>query len=104
GSLFAFSLPLGIENTEADRPWFAGEQVLLLAARDNCRHGLEAVLRTWGLRVNARRHPSELDEDTLDEATVLIIWGDKTDWQPEDEDRLLDQSSWVIDCGMLGPA
>jgi len=104
GSLFAFSLPLGIENTEADRPWFAGEQVLLLAARDNCRHGLEAVLRTWGLRVTARRHPSELDEDTLDEATVLIIWGDKTDWQPEDEDRLLDQSSWVIDCGMLGPA
>lgn len=104
GSLFAFTLEPGIDAGENDRPWFAGEQVLLLAARDNCRHHLEAVLRTWGLRVHARRHPSELDADMLDEATVLIIWGNKADWQPQDEDRLLDQSSWVIDCGMLGPS
>ncbi|MBO1014512.1 response regulator [Achromobacter sp. SD115] len=104
GSLFAFTLQPGIDASENDRPWFAGEQVLLLAARDNCRHHLETVLRTWGLRVHARRHPSELDADALNEATVLIIWGNKADWHPQDEDRLLDQSSWVIDCGMLGPA
>lgn len=103
GSLFAFTLPLGAQAGQAARPWFAGEQVILLAARDSCRHRLEVALRSWGLRVAASRHPSELNEDILEEATTLIIWGDKQGWQPHDESRLLDQSSWVIDCGMLGP-
>ncbi len=103
GSLFSFSLPLGAHASQPDRPWFSGEQVLLLAARDSCRQRLEMDLRSWGLRVDAHCHPSELTEDILAEATTLIIWGDKQDWQPHDESRLLDQSSWVIDCSMLGP-
>ncbi|MGS1008800.1 ATP-binding protein [Achromobacter anxifer] len=103
GSLFAFTLPLGVHSSQPDRPWFSNEQVLLLAARDSCRQRLEMELRSWGLRVDASRHPSELNQDTLEEATALIIWGDKQDWRPHDESRLLDQSSWVIDCGMLGP-
>jgi len=103
GSLFAFSLPLGARTGPTDRPWFSGEQVLLLAARDSCRHRLETELRAWGLRVGAYSRPSELSEDILEEATALIIWGDRQAWRPHDEGRLLDQSSWVIDCSMLGP-
>lgn len=103
GSLFAFTLSLSAHTDPTDRPWFSGEQVLLLATRDSCRHRLEAELRTWGLRVGAYSHPSELSEDILEEATALIIWGDKQAWRPHDEGRLLDQSSWVIDCSTLGP-
>lgn len=103
GCLFAFTLPLGIQAEDVDRPWFAGESVLLLAAREDCRRRLEATLRTWGLRVGAYGHPSELDADLLDEATALIVWGDKTDWRSLDEDRMLEQSSWMIDCSPLGP-
>ncbi len=104
GSVFLISLPLTYEVGQADRPTFDGEQVLLLATTAHWQHYLKGVLLSWGLHVDVCQHPAQLSEAALASADALVMWGDRTTWHPDDELRLVEASSWVIDCRSEGPS
>jgi two-component system capsular synthesis sensor histidine kinase RcsC len=106
GSIFTVQVPLG--HCEAapgpDRPRFAGERVLFLAESDAWHAYALPALEAWGLRVQAYRHPAQLDPETLEEADALIVCGERGTWHADDERELLEASSWMIDCSTEGPA
>lgn len=103
GSLFHFALSLEPGFAPAERPEFGGERILLLAALPEQRDYLDRVLRGWGLQVSTYQHPTQLDEQTLSTADALVLWGERMTWCAEDENRLVEQSAWVIDCSTEGP-
>jgi two-component system capsular synthesis sensor histidine kinase RcsC len=103
GSLFLFALSLEPGLAPAERPQFGGERVLLLAAMPEQRTYMDGVLRSWGLQVSAYQHPTQLDEETLAAADALVLWGERMTWCAEDENRLVEESAWVIDCSAEGP-
>ncbi|SDL15175.1 two-component system, NarL family, capsular synthesis sensor histidine kinase RcsC [Pseudomonas delhiensis] len=103
GSLFRFGLPLEPGLAPAELPAFDGERVALLAAMPEQRAYLERVLRAWGLQVGGYQHPVQLDEQALTLADALVLWGDRMTWCAADENRLVEQAAWVIDCSAEGP-
>ncbi|WP_137823797.1 ATP-binding protein [Pseudomonas sp. D(2018)] len=103
GSLFRFSLPLEPGLAPGECPVFDGERVLLLAAMPEQRAYLERVLLTWGLQLKGYQHPAQLDEGSLATADALVLWGERMTWCAEDENRLVEQAAWVIDCSAEGP-
>ncbi len=104
GSVFLLSLPLTREGSQADNPVFDDEQVLLLAAMAHWQNYLKRVLLSWGVRVEVYQHPAQLSEATLASADALVMWGDRMTWYSNDELRLVEESSWVIDCHPDGPS
>jgi len=104
GSRFTLRLPLGAATGQPDRPQFAQQPVLLVAAATNWRDYLTAALQGWGLQVRAYGHPAQLQAQQLEDAAALILWGSRQTWHPDDENRLVEESSWVIDCNEDGPA
>ncbi|WP_158645257.1 ATP-binding protein [Serratia fonticola] len=103
GSVFQLSLPLSQEAGQVDSPLFNGEQVCLLASMPECRAYLSRVLTAWGLEVDAYQHPAQIDDTALSSLQTLVLWGDKTTWHPDDENRLVEEASRVIDCSNEGP-
>ncbi|WAB90268.1 ATP-binding protein [Pseudomonas citronellolis] len=103
GSVFRISLPLGVGIGPAQKPAFEGERVLVLAALPSDQAYLRGVLQGWGLRVDTYQHPAQLTEASLAAADALVLWGERLAWHPSDEARLLEESSWVIDCRIDGP-
>ncbi|SDR55848.1 ATP-binding protein [Paraburkholderia tuberum] len=106
GSLFTVRVPLGDCHGEPglDMPHFEGEQVLFVAAADTWHAYAVPALEAWGLKVQAYRHPAQLDLETLEEADTLIVCGEHDTWHADDVRRLLEASSWMIDCSAEGPA
>ncbi|MFL9966092.1 ATP-binding protein [Paraburkholderia sediminicola] len=106
GSIFTVRVPLGDREAAAgsDRPHFSGELVLFVADADAWHAYASAALEAWGLRVQAYRHPAQLDPETLEEADTLILCGERGTWHADDERDLLEESSWTIDCSTEGPA
>nr|BFD40941.1 hypothetical protein FFPRI1PSEUD_24400 [Pseudomonas sp. FFPRI_1] len=105
GSTFELSVPLGMP-VQAERPTFSDGHILVVAAREDWRTYLPSVLRGWGLSVGIYQHPAQLSEVLLTRADALVLWGDRQTWHVNDEKRLIDESSWVIDCrseGVCGP-
>ncbi|WP_336332608.1 hybrid sensor histidine kinase/response regulator [Pseudomonas putida] len=103
GSVFRFSLPLGEGVVAAVKPVFHGEHVQVLAALPETQGYLRKVLQGWGLRVDTYQHPVQLTQEHLASADALLMWGDRLAWQASEETRLVDESSWVIDCRIDGP-
>jgi two-component system capsular synthesis sensor histidine kinase RcsC len=60
-------------------------------------------LTTWGLEVQSYQHPAQIDDVALGSLTTLILWGDRTTWHPNDENRLVEEATWVIDCSNERP-
>lgn len=104
GSLFVLDLPMGECETSGDVPKFDGEAVLLVAAQESSQAYVGGVLRSWGLKAAAYRHPAQIDQNALDKAAALIIWGERHTWRADDENPLLEDASWVVDCGVEGPS
>jgi two-component system capsular synthesis sensor histidine kinase RcsC len=106
GSIFTVRVPLGDREAAAgsDTPHFSGELVLFVADADAWHAYAAAALEAWGLRVQAYRHPAQLDPETLEEADTLILCGERGTWHADDERDLLEESSWTIDCSTDGPA
>nr|WP_242486748.1 hybrid sensor histidine kinase/response regulator [Pseudomonas sp. TH49] len=104
GSVFLLSLPLAKDVSPPDCPAFSGEQVLVLAPTSHWQDYLERVLRGWGARADTYQHPAQLTEETLASADALVVWGDRMTWHADDEYRLVEESSWVIDCRPEGPS
>jgi two-component system capsular synthesis sensor histidine kinase RcsC len=104
GSRFTLRLPLGAANGHPDLPHFAHDRLLLVAASADCRAYLTRVLQRWGLQVRSYSHPAQLQDDALEDVDTLILWGSRQTWHADDENRLVEKSSWVIDCTEDGPA
>ena len=103
GSRFTLCLPLG-EGTPAPlAPCFSGEQVLLLAASHPACTYISSVLQAWGLSVTCYSHPSQVDPAAVAAAATLVLWGARDTWHANEENRLVEEASWVIDCATEGP-
>ncbi|MET3228986.1 UNVERIFIED_ORG: two-component system capsular synthesis sensor histidine kinase RcsC [Burkholderia sp. 1263] len=103
GSCFTVRVPLGEPAIAPAMPRFAGETVAFVAAADAWHAYAVPALRAWGLTVNAYRHPAQIDEVMLDELEAVILCGERDTWHADDEARLMEDASWVIDCGADGP-
>ncbi|MFZ1873188.1 MAG: ATP-binding protein, partial [Chania sp.] len=103
GSVFQLSLPLFQAAGQVERPLFNGERVCVLAAEPESLAYLARVLTAWGLEVDSYQHPAQIDDTALESLQTLVLWGDQTSWHPDDENRLIEQASWVIDCISEGP-
>ncbi|HXZ08706.1 MAG TPA: ATP-binding protein, partial [Paraburkholderia sp.] len=106
GSVFTVQIPLGDrgDGLAPETPHFAGERVLFVAHADAWHTYAVDALKAWGLAVQVFRHPAQLDLATLEEADALIFCGERDTWHADDEDRLVAEASWVIDCSAEGPA
>ncbi|WP_051916952.1 MULTISPECIES: ATP-binding protein [unclassified Serratia (in: enterobacteria)] len=103
GSVFRLSLPLSQATGQVVHPFFHGERICVLAAEPESRAYLAKVLTAWGLEVESYQHPTQIDDMPLESLQTLVLWGDQTSWHPDDENRLIEHASWVIDCRSDGP-
>ncbi|MGV2864838.1 ATP-binding protein [Achromobacter sp. AGC39] len=103
GSCFTLRLPLGDCREYHQTPRFKGQQVALLAEAPSVRSELGRILRAWGLDVRCYAHPGLLPAESLDDMAAVVLWGERHAWPPEDENRLVEQARWVIDCDADGP-
>jgi two-component system capsular synthesis sensor histidine kinase RcsC len=104
GSCFTVRVPLGEPAAASGMPRFIGEPVVFVAAADAWHAYAVPALQAWGLTVNAYRHPAQIDEAMLDEVKAVILCGERDTWHADDESRLVEGASWVIDCSAEGPA
>lgn len=104
GTVFQLALPLGEVADTGHLPALSGQSILVLAAMPACQAYLGRVLASWGLQIKTYQHPAQLTADVLAEAAVLVLWGDRSTWHDDDENRLIEEASWVIDCHAAGPA
>ncbi|WP_233808443.1 hybrid sensor histidine kinase/response regulator [Paraburkholderia sp. HP33-1] len=103
GSCFTVRVPLGEPHTAAEMPQFAGETVTLVAATGSEHACVSAALRAWGLTVNAYQHVAQIDASKLEQTRTLILFGERDRWDADDENRLIEGASWVIDCTTDAP-
>lgn len=103
GSSFVVRVPIGEPQSTDEMPRFGGEIVALVAARNVCHTFSDSTLRAWGLTVHMFRHPAQIADDLLQEVEAVILCGDGIAWTMEDENRLTEDASWVIDCRTEGP-
>ncbi|MFJ3461286.1 ATP-binding protein [Achromobacter spanius] len=104
GSRFELRLPAGASADMAQAPHFEGDMLLLVAASAAQRESLAGVLQAWGLQVADYGHPALIESELVEDAGVLVFWGDRQTWHPDDENRLVEDASWVVDCTEDGPA
>ncbi|MGE8614557.1 MAG: ATP-binding protein, partial [Achromobacter veterisilvae] len=103
GSRFTLRLPLGECAGERDLPRFDGQSVVLVAAFEAERAYVGQALSAWGLRPQGYGHPAQVGQRELEGAAALVLWGARQTWLAADENRLIEESAWVIDCAMSGP-
>lgn len=104
GSRFTLRLPLRADTLISEMPVFEGQTVLLVAASETWRSRLSHALQAWGVQVNSYAHPALIALDDAADAEALVFWGDRQTWHVDDENRLVQEASWVVDCSQDGPA
>ncbi|MBN3846955.1 response regulator [Paraburkholderia sp. Ac-20342] len=104
GSVFALSLPLSHGARVGSIPRFDGQHVVLLSACAAWRSHLERALLTWGLRVHAFADPAQVTVHALETADAVVLWGERSAWDADAENRVIEETTWVIDCVEDGPA
>jgi two-component system capsular synthesis sensor histidine kinase RcsC len=102
GSRFILSLPLGACTQVPLVPRFNGQHVLLVVASHSACSYVCGVLRAWGLHVTCYSHPSQVGSAAISTASILILWGERRIWDAAEENRLVEESLWVIDCAFDG--
>ncbi|OLL27726.1 hypothetical protein BTH42_31445 [Burkholderia sp. SRS-W-2-2016] len=103
GSCFTVRVPLGEPLATPEMPRFASETVTLVAASEASHAYAVSALQAWGLTVNAYQHPVQVDTATLELSRTLLLLGERDTWHADDENRLIEGASWVIDCTADGP-
>ncbi|MBN3846954.1 response regulator [Paraburkholderia sp. Ac-20342] len=104
GSRFELRLPRGVSAHAIDAPRFDGEKLLLVAAAAEQREALARMLNAYGLQVTTYGHPALIAIEDVEDAGVLVFWGDRQTWHPDDENRVVEEAPWIVDCTEGGPA
>ncbi|NML34217.1 hybrid sensor histidine kinase/response regulator [Paraburkholderia antibiotica] len=105
GSCFTVYLPLGDGiAVRSDTRMLDGERVLFLASAQEWCDFAVPHLERWGAQVQVFRHPAAIADGALEDDSLLVIWGTREQWQPEDENRVIEDALWVIDGYLEGPA
>ena len=105
GSRFTVHLPLGEGvAVRRDARFVDGARVLFLSSAQEWCDFAVPHLEQWGARASVYRHPAAIPETDLESAAVLVIWGEREQWQPDDENRLIEGAAWVVDGYPDGPA
>ncbi|MCS3509248.1 ATP-binding protein [Achromobacter sp. JUb104] len=104
GSSFILHLPVSAGTPVGQTPSFEGQSIQIVAASDTWRSRLRHTLNSWGLQVTCCSHPALITRDEVDDADVLVFWGERRTWHFDDERRLVEHASWVVDCAKDGPA
>lgn len=102
GSRFTLCLPLGGCTQAPLVPSFNGQHVLLVAAAHSACNYVCGVLQAWGLRVTCYSHPAQVGSGAVAAAAALILWGERNSWQAVEENRLVEEAAWVVDCAIEG--
>lgn len=104
GSCFTLDVPLGSPSKQALIPRFHGELIVAIAAFPPERAYLTEVLSAWGLHASVLAHPAQAEQELLENADALILWGDRQTWHAEDEFRVTEASAWILDCSIDAPS
>ncbi|WP_162253544.1 hybrid sensor histidine kinase/response regulator [Achromobacter sp. Root565] len=104
GSRFTVRMPLGSDMRREELPCFDGQKLLLITAFQVGRDYLLRTLKTWNLQVHCYPHPAMVQQEQIEDAAALVLWGDRSAWHVDDETILTEEASWVIDCRGDGPA
>lgn len=103
GSRFTLILPLKEPVIQPDIPYFNGESVLIAAASDHWRRYLIQTLQAWNLNVRVYQHPAHIAKEALEQAAVLLLWGDRLAQYMGEANPVFDTSVCVIECTPDGP-
>lgn len=105
GSRFTVYLPLGEGiAVRSDARLVDGARVLFLSSAQEWCDFAVAHLEQWGAQVSVYRHPAAITEADLESAALLVIWGSREQWRPDDENRLVEGAPYVVDGYPDGPA
>ncbi|RQH08995.1 hybrid sensor histidine kinase/response regulator [Paraburkholderia dinghuensis] len=105
GSRFTVQLPLGDGiPVRSDARITDGARVLFLSSALEWCDFAVGHLERWGAQVSVYRHPAAITEADLESAAVLVIWGTREQWRPDDENRLVESAPYVVDGYPDGPA
>ncbi|OLL27657.1 hypothetical protein BTH42_31045 [Burkholderia sp. SRS-W-2-2016] len=105
GSCFTVYLPLGDTiAVQPDTRFLDGERLLFVSSAPAWCEFAVPHLERWGADVQVFRHPAAVPDEELQDDALLVIWGDREQWRPEDENRVIEEALWVIDGYPEGPA
>ena len=62
------------------------------------------LLTHWGMRIETSGHPADIDLEACRDCDVVVLWGDRNAWTPDDEDHLLEAASNVVVVTPDGPS
>lgn len=105
GSCFTVRVPLDrLDPARArvvpDARIFAGQRVTLLAAADEWHACAVPLMTSWGMEVEAAHHPDEIVETS---GRLLVIYGDRSGWSAQSENRHVEDCAAVVNCSVDGP-
>lgn len=103
GSVFRFSIPMGNAEASADCPCFNDQCIVVVTEAKSSELYLRTLLSHWRLVVKCFQHPAQIDEETMEGASILMLWGGRSTWHADDENRLVEAAAWIIDCTADGP-
>lgn len=101
GSTFTIGLPLHADKAELQpiATFESAPTILLLCPAPEWRAFIGEQLRYWGMTVRAIDHPDQAPSASL----PLLIFGDRRIWSVQDEDRICERASKIIDAVEDGP-
>ncbi len=92
------SCPIAIEQ-----PLFNGELIILITKEEEWQDFALPHLKAWGLNIASYQCPSFVPGDMLQQAQVLVIFGDHDAWNIAEENQVADHTISVVTCHPDGP-
>ncbi|KWF93724.1 hypothetical protein WL93_00130 [Burkholderia diffusa] len=105
GSRFTVRVTLGEPVRAATRTFAAERRPLLVVSSAPQWQAFAAPhLASWGLDVHAYAAPNDVPAQLLGDAVAIVLIGDRTGWDADAENRLVEAGAWVVAAGEDGPA
>ncbi|WP_280191987.1 ATP-binding protein [Delftia sp. PS-11] len=108
GSNFIVEIPcemLDSSDTEANsyQQFFAGHSVVFISPSLEHHDYIIPYLEHWGLNVASYLQPGQADIKHINDASCVIIFEGGSRWTANDENAVVAQSSWTIECNRSNP-
>jgi two-component system, NarL family, capsular synthesis sensor histidine kinase RcsC len=105
GSTFTVRIPFRAATPATpESTLFDGQHVLVLSSDDEWFDWTLPHLEEWGLAFDAYSEPDLITDTELSRSRVVIIFRNGSDWLPDKEIRLGDESKYIVECRLDGPA